>query len=172
MANTFELIASSTVGAGGAANITFSSIASSWTDLCLKVSVRSNNSDGNVYDQINLFFNNVNDFTTKVIQGSGSTVASYQPSGSGVQLPIITGNSATANTFGNFEIYIPNYAGSTNKSFSIDSVNENNATTAYSQLDAGLWSNTSAINAIKMQPSVGTLFLQYSTAYLYGVKNA
>jgi hypothetical protein len=36
MANTFELIASSTVGSGGAANIDFTSIPATYTDLCLK----------------------------------------------------------------------------------------------------------------------------------------
>jgi hypothetical protein len=82
-------------------------------------------------------------------------------------------SSTTANTFGNFELYIPNYAGSTNKSVSSDYVNENNATGGISYgLLANLWSNTAAINAISLSIYGGTNFAQYSTAYLYGVKNA
>ena len=83
------------------------------------------------------------------------------------------GGTATANTFGNMEIYIPNYAGSSNKSVSVNQVGEDNAATAYATLLAGLWSNTAAITSIKLTPfSGGASFVQYSTAYLYGVKNA
>jgi hypothetical protein len=39
-----------------------------------------------------------------------------------------TAVNSTVNTFSNFEMYIPNYLDSTNKSVSIDTTNENNAT--------------------------------------------
>jgi len=41
MANTYTLIASSTVGSGGAATVSFSSITATYTDLCLLASVRA-----------------------------------------------------------------------------------------------------------------------------------
>jgi hypothetical protein len=41
MANTFTLIASSTVGSGGAASIDFTSISSTYTDLVVKLSLRN-----------------------------------------------------------------------------------------------------------------------------------
>jgi hypothetical protein len=75
----------------------------------------------------------------------------------------------TASSFSSGEIYIPNYAGSTNKSYSIDSVTEQNATGALAELIAGLWSQTAAITQITLSSSN---FQQYSTAYLYGVSNA
>ena len=78
----------------------------------------------------------------------------------------------TASTFANGEIYIPNYAGSTYKSLSADSVTETNATGAVRAFHATLWSNTAAINQITLTPDAGGNFVQYSTAYLYGVKNA
>jgi len=76
----------------------------------------------------------------------------------------------TASTFGNGQVYIPNYAGSNNKSTSADTVSEDNATLAYSALTAGLWSNTAAITSITI--AAVTNFAQYSTAYLYGISNA
>jgi hypothetical protein len=82
-----------------------------------------------------------------------------------------SGNGATASTFGNGEVYIPNYAGSTNKSMSADGVSENNGTEAYTDLIANLWSNTSAITSILLYPDSGT-WQQYSTATLYGIKNS
>ena len=81
----------------------------------------------------------------------------------------LEGTGYTASTFGNAELYIPNYTSSNNKSFSADSVTENNATAAYSQLIAGLWSNVTAITSLSLAPSSGT-FVQHSTATLYGVK--
>jgi hypothetical protein len=166
MANTFELIASSTVGSGGAANITFSSIASTYTDLVLKFSLRTDASLGQ--DNVKLYINGgtANQYlTTKDIRGNGSAASSS------TEVMVINGNTATSNTFGNGEIYIPNYAGSTNKSMSADSVSENNATTAFTFLNALLWSQTSAITSIAIGSATGNL-MQYSTAYLYGVKNA
>ena len=166
MANTFELIASSTVGSGGASSITFSSIASTWTDLVLKFSLRTDASLGQ--DNVKLYINGgtANQYlTTKDVRGNGSAASSS------TEVMVINGNTATSNTFGNGEIYLPNYAGSTNKSMSADSVSENNATTAFTFLNALLWSQTSAITSIAIGSATGNL-MQYSTAYLYGVKNA
>jgi hypothetical protein len=81
-----------------------------------------------------------------------------------------TAATATANTFGSTEIYIPNYTSGNYKSSSADSVTENNATTAYAQLAASLWNNTAPINSIKIfSANLGSI-AQYSTAHLYGIK--
>ena len=168
MANTFTLIASVTVGSGGAGTISFTSIPSTYTDLCLKYSVRSNNSNTLDYVYINFNSNGYN-ASMRYIQGSGSAVNSGNEATG--YLGTIDGNTATASTFSSNEVYIPNYTGSTNKSFSVDSVQETNASAAYMQLLAGLWSNSSAITSITMKPDVNS-FLQYSTATLYGIKNS
>jgi hypothetical protein len=167
MANTMTLIASSTVGSGGASSIDFTSIPSTYTDLCLKFSNRS--SATNIGDSMQIAFNgSTANITTRYIEGTGAAAAS----GSSISFNgAYQSNGATANTFGNWEIYIPNYAGSANKSYSIDNVIENNATTAYADLVAGLWSQTAAINRITLSaPSFN--WLQYTAAYLYGVNNA
>jgi len=82
---------------------------------------------------------------------------------------IMNESGYTASTFASGEMYIPNYAGSNSKSFSADSVQETNASLAYSYLMAGLWSNSSAITSIALTPFTGN-FAQYSTATLYGIK--
>jgi hypothetical protein len=169
MANTMTLIASSTVGSGGVSSITFSSIAGTYTDLQLLMQLRSDRSA--IGDWIYISFNgSTSSFSANVLDGDGSSAAAYNT------FPRVCGYataaSATSNTFGNSSCYIPNYAGSSNKSWSADGVAENNATTAPMTLTAGLWSNTSAITSITLTPRVGTNFVQYSTAYLYGVNNA
>jgi hypothetical protein len=167
MANTMTLIASSTVGSGGAASIDFSSIPATYTDLQLVASLR--NSGAELW--VNLKFNNATtNFSMRWVQGSGSVAASNVQSVNTYTL-MNDLSTDTANTFASSSLYIPNYAGSTNKSFSVDIVTETNATTAYAQMTAGLWSNTAAINQVTLVANSGT-FVQYSTAYLYGVKNA
>jgi hypothetical protein len=173
MANTYELIASSTVGSGGSTSVDFSSIPSTFTDLVLKFSVRTTRTSYDA-DNVNLRFNNDsgNNYSGKLLYGTGSAVSSASNS---AETQIFWGYASdannTANTFGNGEWYIPNYAGSTGKSTSNDSVSENNATFAFAALSAGLWSNTAAINRITVVSLSGTM-VQYSSFYLYGVKNA
>ncbi len=172
MPNTFELIASSTVGSGGAASIDFTSIPSTYTDLCIYFSTRDNGA-GN-WNNTELTFNgNASSYTEKVLYGTGSAAASANhPSQGYIDFIYSTQGGATSNTFANGFIYVPNYAGSSYKSVSVDSVTENNATAALAALTAGLWSNTAAINRVTLKAGGGQSFVQYSSAYIYGVKNA
>ena len=172
MPNTFSLIASSTVGAGGAASIDFTSIPQTYTDLAIYFSTRDNG--GGTLNNTQLTFNgNASSYTEKLVYGNGASAASANHPSQGY-LDFMYSNQAgsTANTFANGFIYVPNYAGSSNKSVSVDSVTENNATTAIAALTAGLWSNTAAINRVTLTAGGGQSFLQYSSAYIYGVKNA
>jgi hypothetical protein len=165
MPNTFELISASTVGSGGAASIDFTSIPSTFTDLCIKVSAR-NTSSGDIFS---LSFNgSTSSFSGIYIYYENTTVNSGSLARYGGR---INTSSTTASTFASTDIYIPNYAGSTNKSYSSDSVSENNAAAAAGSLIAGLWANTAAITSITLTPSSAN-FAEFSTAYLYGVKNA
>jgi hypothetical protein len=167
MANTYQLINSNTVGSGGTGSITFSSIPATYTDLCLVLSIRTTNAADN--DTIDLEINGVTtNQSRKRLQGNGSTVASASASSLGFQ---VNGDTSTANTFGSAQIYIPNYAGSNNKSLSFENITENNATTAYANLIAGLWSQTTAITSLGIV-AIGSTIKQYSTAYLYGIKNS
>lgn len=80
------------------------------------------------------------------------------------------GNNATTNTFSNCELYIPNYSStSINKSVTVDSVTENNATTAFIQLTAGIYTSNSAITSIQFAPNGSVNFMAGSTFSLYGV---
>ena len=160
-----------TVGAGGASSISFTSIPQTYTDLVLKLSTRSSYT-GVVYDEIQFQFNGSSStYSARTLQGNGASAASYTSTTNG-HLFYGPSNSATANTFGNGEFYIPNYTGSTNKSVSSDGVGENNGTTSITDLSAVLWSTTSAITSITLLLGSASNFMQYSTATLYGIKNS
>ena len=109
MANpTMTLIASNTVGSGGVSSVTFSSIPATYTDLLLKINARDSQSAvyGNPYVQFN---GSSTGYTGKGLQGSGSSVSSWTASpASAISYIDATGNTATANTFGSIELYIPN----------------------------------------------------------------
>jgi hypothetical protein len=170
MPNTFTLIASSTVGSGGAANITFSAIPSTYTDLCLVLSLRGAAS-ADWADNLIKFNSTTANYTNKYVYGNGASAlpGSNAYAGSGGYIGGAPASTNTANTFNNTIVYIPNYAGSTNKSYSVDAVAEANATTAYQHILAGLWSDTSVISSIVLVTDNGANYAQYSSAYLYGI---
>jgi hypothetical protein len=170
MATYFQIGSTVTVGAGGAATIDFTSIPSTYTDLILKLSVRGTQAvvANAVYISINTLTTN---FSNRLLEGNGATASSTTSSPARF-LGNFTGASATSNTFSSIEVYIPNYAGSTNKSYSIESATENSATTAYYSAGAGLWSSTSAITSIELKDQNAGNFVQYSHFALYGIKGA
>ena len=173
MPNTFTKIAAVTVGSGGSSSIDFTSIPSTYTDLCLKVCVRTNRSGTDVDDELYIEFNGSGGtaYSTRMVEGNGSTARSVSDTSQAkLTRGVAPTDNSTSSTFSNCEYYIPNYAGSNNKSINSDNTMENNATFSVMNLAAGLWANTSAITSIKLT-AVGTFF-EYSTATLYGIKNS
>ena len=168
MANTFVKIQTVTVGSGGAASIDFTSIPQTYTNLKIIISGRSTRATTDD-DYIISFNSSTTGLSTRFLYGNGSATAS-STAASGFAGSTSAANS-TASVFGNAEIYIPNYTSSSNKSYSVDTVTENNATLAYQNIVAGLWSNTAAITSINVKTNVGS-FVQYSTATLYGIKSS
>jgi hypothetical protein len=172
MAKIFKTLSTVTVGSGGAASIEFTNIPATYTDLLIKFSGRNSRS-AEVLQEFAMAFNNNNsaNYTTIQLRGSGSAVLAATTTNDTFfgQLGQ-PGAGATSNTFSNYDIYIPNYASSNNKSISIDAVTENNAAAAYAYFQAGLLTNGSAITSIQISaPSY--LIVEYSTFYLYGIFN-
>jgi hypothetical protein len=174
MANpTMTLIASNTVGSGGASSVTFSPIPSTYTDLKLVISVRTNRALLNDYLKITINGSSTG-YSGIQLEGDGSSVSSGTFSGIAATQYAgeINGATGTTSVFTSVDIYFPNYSSSNYKSYSVDSATENNATTSFLTLDAGLWSNSSAITSITLAPGVGTNLIANSTFYLYGIKNS
>jgi len=169
MPSTYKLISSVAVGSGGAATITFNSIPQTYTDLVIKISAKSDRAG---YEGVGMLFSfngSTSTFSSIVLYGTGASTGSFT---SARYSGDANGPAATANTFASTDLYIPNYTNSNNKNYSSDSVTENNASSAYAYLVAGLWSTTSAITSITLTPDGSSNFVQYSNAYLYGISNA
>jgi len=179
MATTYTLIASSTVGSGGVSSIDFNSIPSTYTDLKLVLSLRGN--VASIDDYVNIRFNTSSgaNYSNRYLQGDGSN-SGAAASGSFTSQTYnyafqISGGNSTASTFGNVELYIPNYLSSTNKPSLSFGAAETNGTVFNNRqiaLNAGLWNQTAAITSINLSVGSSTLWVQYSSAYLYGISNA
>lgn len=164
-----KLIAKTVLGSD-ASNVEFTSIPSTYTDLLILASARSSRASHS--DGILIQFNgSTSNLSSRWLWGSGSGTGSSS-SASIALVGETAGDSATSSTFGNGEIYIPNYAGSTNKSISATGVSETNASVVGMSANAALWSNTAAITSIKLLPDVGPNFKSGSSFFLYGITKA
>jgi hypothetical protein len=160
---TMTLIETKTLGTA-AASIEFTSIPQDGTDLYVLLSLRT--ATGGEADGIQFRFNSsTTDYSFRRFRGNGSEAVSD----TAAALLWINSNTSTANTFSNVSVYIPNYAGSTNKSYSNDGVSENNATRAFQGLVAGLWADTSAITSISIANPAGGNLVTGSTVSLYKI---
>lgn len=170
MANTYVAISTATVGSGGSANMTFSSIPATFTDLLVKVSARGDTSALYGYLVVKINASTTN-YSGKLIYGDNATVGSTSAPADKWQPGIVNYATATASTFASSEFYIPNYTSANYKSASCDAVGETNTTYVMAYLTAELWSDTAAITTLTLTPDSGN-FVQYSTATLYGIKSS
>jgi len=164
---TMKLVATATVGSGGAANMQFLSIPQTETDLILIVSARTTAaSDGN----LNISATGHTGVQRRTLLGSGSTTTSTNTTAN-MDVPVVIGTGATSNTFCSVQYYIPNYTTTTVKSVSIEAVGENNATTANQVIISGRigTSAAAAMTEITLTNSTGN-FAEYSSASLYTIK--
>jgi len=171
MANTMTLIQSVTVPSGGQSSITFSSIPSTYTDLKIVGSTQDTRSA--VYGEFTIGYNGgYNAGSWRAIYANGATAGSTT-NGTTSYIGEDVGATGTANTFSNCEIYIPNYTGTAStKYISGDAVAESNTTTTVLVLTATTMTGASAaISSLTFTPTSGS-FAQYTSFYLYGIKNS
>ena len=167
MATTCKLIAKNVLGSD-AASTSFTSIPGTFDDLYLVVSVRTAHAG---IDALYLQFNgdtNTGNYSGRRLVGDGASASSSTTAA----VVFANGSITTGNSFASGEAYIPNYAGSTNKSASITSMQETNATTAYGGAAALLWSNTAAITSATLVSANGDNLKAGSSFYLYGITKA
>jgi len=162
------LISAVTVGAGGATSIDFTSIPQTYTDLILIVSARNGGAGTTATDSLQLRLNgSTTGYTYRSLFQIGTTTYSATNATNAIYS---NGGDSTSNTFGNTNIYLPNYALSTSKTWSVDSVAEQNVGTGvWLNISANAWSTSAAVTSLFLVSLNSYNFQQYSTAYLYGL---
>lgn len=166
----FESIATVTVGAGGAANATFTSIPATYQHLQIRYVVRS--TVASTQDVLEIEFNSDTaggNYARHWVNGQGTTAASYGEGNFQDNLRVTSGNTAGTGTFGVGVIDILDYA-NTNKNKTTRTLSgiDNNGSGQVA-LGSGLWKSTTAINSILLKADGGNL-AQYSHIALYGIK--
>lgn len=169
MATTFTLIGSTTIGSGGVASTTFSSIPSTFRDLCLLSSARitiTGRSDGaltmNSVTTNNYRYLFVEGYSTNTVYTSNSNATSQQPI-------LINQNDHTANYFSTSQIYICNYNSTSGKAINYSQCDPNNSTSQfYIQTGTSQMTASAGINSLTITGNGGNI-AQYSSFHLYGI---
>lgn len=171
MANTFDLISTITVGAGGASDITFNSITGSYTDLLALISIRRDNN----YERrvLQVFFNGASGYNDNgLYAGPSSAFGGNLGGGANISLYDVPANLAPASVFSNVSMYISNYASTLSKTISFDSAQSWNTTIdQYHGVAGGFFNSSTAITTITFNTGQGGNWVQNSTISLYGIKN-
>tara|TARA_R110000803_G_scaffold68527_1_gene130443 strand:- start:343 stop:870 length:528 start_codon:yes stop_codon:yes gene_type:complete len=170
----FDLIDTVTVGSGGTAQINFTSIVAV-DDADLKVVISGRSSASGIATEYRIQLNGDSNsvYYTRGIAGDGSSSPSTRTVGPTTfwENLSLQKNGATANTFGNAELYIPNFSQPTSGGYmgaaaAFMAVSENNATEAYQGFAAFYRDVDEAVTSIKIYATVGN-FMEHTTAYLY-----
>ena len=147
--------------------IELDSIPQNFTDLVVLLSARGTTAE--VAPQIFMSFNSLGNSNRsgRSLQGDGSSVTTSISTND--RAGNISGSTAAANTYGNTYVYITNYSGNLAKTFSMDSVSENNVSASNQTIAALLWNSTAAITAIAFGIAGANNFVAGSTVSLYGI---
>jgi hypothetical protein len=174
--SSFESIQTVTVGSGGAASISFTSIPSTYTHLQVRLMGRSaDTSVANGVDNITMSFNSDTTYTnyrSHYLNGNGTSAiaGALQLSGFYAYTGDVA-NSYNSNTsiYGITVIDILDYV-NTNKNKTVRSLNgvDRNGSGVVN-FTSSLWINTNAISTITISFISGTIS-QYSSFALYGIK--
>jgi hypothetical protein len=159
-----DLIATTSVGAGGAASVSFTAIPGTYTDLIIISSARTTSATDYLIAQLN---GTTSGYSSMYLGGTGTGVTNSTITTSGLILGDVSGG-ATANTFQVSTMTIPNYTSATTKECIANGGFENNASAANQSVTNSKSSVTAAITTILIK-GISFNLAQHSTFSLYGV---
>lgn len=164
----FESIATSTVGSGGVASVTFSSIPSTYKNLQIRYIARNEAA----VDDLLLNFNNDStgaNYAKHNVRGNGTTATAVGQIDIVPELPTVPYLGITASVYNATIIDILDYA-DTNKYTTLRALGGYDANgSGQIWVTSGFWKNTAAVSTIKIYPSSGDIN-EYSSFALYGIK--
>ena len=168
VAGDYESIATTTVGGGGSATISFTSIPATYQHLQIRVMCQINIGDA--------------DFGIRFNSDTGSNYSKHQIYTYGSGAPLATGTSSTtsipggssysnsSSLFGVAVIDILDYANTSKyKTARVLTGTDANGS-GFLSFRSGVWQNTNAVSTIDLIQTSGSSFSQYSSFALYGIK--
>jgi hypothetical protein len=183
VAGTYESIATVTVGSGGSASVDFTSIPSDYTHLQIRGILQTNRSSY-IVDLTTVQFNNDTgaNYSSHNLYGGYNTTPNVNTDAntSASDMAFHGLNSGVgANIFNAVVMDILDYA-NTNKyktvrnlqGFDVNGTVGTGSLGGTIALSSGSWRNTNAVTSVKISMIDGTLFNQYSSLALYGIKGS
>lgn len=176
MATFTQIGTAQVVGSGGSGSITFSSIPQTYTDLVMLVSARTNGTTGPAgIARIKVQINSLTSGYSNVLLYNIGADAPGGATGTD-QITFFYANAPASNssTFSNNWLYFCNYSSTTlPKTVSVDAGTEYiTSAGGIRALNAGYSTDTAAISTLTITPADAVVFVEHSSAYLYGVSNA
>lgn len=161
MPATYNPIATQTLSSN-AADVTFSSIPGSYTDLVIITAVKYTSSE----QALGLSFNGDTgtNYSATYLYGNGSSAASGRDTNNAF-IPVARGDDFN---FWTGITNVANYSNTTTYKSIVSRGNSGSYVVAYT----GLWRNTAAITSIRIAQLTGSNFASGSTFTLYGIKAA
>jgi hypothetical protein len=170
VSNSYESIATVTVGAGGSSSADFTSISNAYKQLQIRYIGRGTAALDEVALRIRFNSDTGSNYARHILEGNGASASAFAASsGNLMACGSVSGSTATASAFGAGIIDILDYT-NTNKNKTIrvlDGIDRNGG--GVIDFTSGLWINTNAITSISLFADSGNL-AQYSSFALYGVK--
>ena len=162
MTATYDCIATTTLGSA-AANITFTSISGSYTDLVIVFEGKVSAND-DLFGQVNA--DTASNYSYTILRGNGTTAASTRASNA-TGMRFSDYSSPTTSNACLSIIHIQNYSNTTTNKTAL--ARSNNASTGV-DATVSLWRSTSAITSFKIYCGGGANLASGSIATLYGIK--
>ena len=169
---SYESIATTTVGSGGASSVTFSSIPSDYTHLQIRAIGRSSFASVGAQTAFMQFNGDTaSNYVYHNLQGDGSSVTASSGTSASNLWAFIVPQLESTNSFGVGVIDILDYK-NTNKFKTTRTLygSDTNATLNFVGFRSGVWRSTSAITSITFTLTSSTNLQQYSQFALYGIK--
>jgi hypothetical protein len=172
MPTTYTHIAS-TVLTSSASTVTLSSIPGTYTDLMVLCSMKGDRQVN--ADPLEIVLNGVSSgySYTRLLAVTSNLTPGRGSADSRIYLPDLVPQAFfnATNLFNTVKVYLPNYAGSKNKTLNVSGgfTSVNNASQTAIMTASALSTNTSAITSITFQ---GNGYVAGSSFYLYGIKNS
>jgi len=166
--SAFESIATYSVGSGGVADITFSSIPATYSHLQIRFIAAGSSADMDVQARFNS--DSGANYARHRMYGGGSSAATDAGTNS-TKIDTFGRTGSGASIYGGNVVDILDYA-NTNKYKTTRSLfGRDSNGDGFIMFSSGLWMNTNAITSILLFPQTGN-FSQYSHFALYGIKGA
>jgi hypothetical protein len=173
--NSYESIATVTVGSGGSSTVSFTSIPSTYKHLQVRYFAQTNRGTyGTDNILIRLNSDTGSNYSLHALTGDGSS-ATAGAGANTTQFLSQTSGSGAASTYAGGVMDLLEYANTNiNKTARILSGVDHNGTIAgyggQVLFSSGNWRSTSAVTTIQFRPEFGSAFTQYSSFALYGIK--